>query len=188
MNLRIMYIYIDDIIIFSETEEDHLERLQLIFQRLRDCGLKLSLGKCAFAQSQVSFLGHLISAEGVRPDPDKIEKVKDWPAPRNPKELRSFLGFAGYYTKFVENYSGIARPLNSLLPPTRKKGNKVPSRTVKWEWETKHERSFQCLKDHLCSAPLLAYADFTKPFELHIDASTVGLGAVLCQAINATRK
>ena len=188
LNLRIMYIYIDDIIIFSETEEDHLERLQLVFQRLRDCGLKLSVGKCAFAQSQVSFLGHLISAEGVRPDPDKIEKVKDWSAPRNPKELRSFLGFAGYYRKFVENYSGIARPLNSLLPPTCKKGDKVPSRTVKWEWETKHERSFQCLKDHLCSAPLLAYADFTKPFELHIDASTVGLGAVLYQAIDGEKK
>ena len=96
LNLRIMYIYINDIIIFLDIEEDHLERLQLVFQQLRDCGIKLSLGKCTFAQSQISFLGHLISAEGVGPDPEKIEKVKDWLAPRNPKELRSFLGFVWY--------------------------------------------------------------------------------------------
>ena len=188
LDLRIMYIYLDDIIIFSETSEEHLQRLSLVFQRLRDCGLKLSLQKCAFAQSQVGFLGHLISADGVRPDPEKIAKVKDWPLPQNPKELRSFFGFAGYYRKFVEKYSEIARPLNSLLPPTRKKSDKGPSKVTKWEWEDKHVQSFQCLKNLLCAAPLLAYADFTKPFELHIDASTVGLGAVLYQVIDGAKK
>ena len=91
LNLRIMYIYIDDIIIFSETSEEHLKRLCLVFQRLRDCGLKLSLQKCAFTQSQVSFLGHLISADGVRPDPEKTAKVKDWPFPQNPKSFAHFL-------------------------------------------------------------------------------------------------
>ena len=121
LNRRIVYIYIDDIIIFSETSEEHLKRLSLVFQRLGDCGLKLSLQKCALAQS---FLGHLISADGVRPDPEKIAKVKDWPYPQNPKELRSFLDFAGYYRKFVEKYSESAKPLNSLLPPTRKKIDK----------------------------------------------------------------
>ena len=124
----------------------------------------------------------------MRPDPEKIAKVRDWPSPHNPKELRSFLGFAGYYRKFVEKYSEIAKPLNSLLPPTRKKMDKGPSKVTKWEWEDKHEQSFQCLKNLLCAAPLLAYADFTKPFELHIDASTVGLGAVLYQVIDGARK
>ena len=189
LNLRIMYIYTDDIIIFSETSEEHLKRLSLVFQRLRYCGLKLSLQKCAFAQSQVSFLGHLISADGVRPDAEKIAKVRDWPSPQNPKELRSFLGFAGYYRKFVEKDWKIARPLNSLLPPTKKKMDKGPSKVTKWEWEDKHEQSFQCLKNLLCVAPLLAaYADFTKPLELHIDASTVGLGAVLYQVIDGAKK
>ncbi|KAK3789149.1 hypothetical protein RRG08_001542 [Elysia crispata] len=187
LNLRIIYIYIDDIILFSETSEEHLKRLSLVFQRLRDFGLELSLQKCAFAQSQVRFPGHFISADGGRPDSEKIAKVKDWPSPQNPKELRSFLGFAGYYRKFVEKYSEFARPLNSLLPPTRKKIDKGPSKVTKWEWEDKHEQSFQCLKNLLCAAPLLAYADFTKPFELHIDASTVGLGAVtLSTKLDAT--
>ena len=124
----------------------------------------------------------------MRPDPEKIAKVRDWPSPQNPKELRSFLGFAGYYMKFVEKYSEIARPLNSLLPPTRKEIDKGPSKVIKWEWEDKYEHSFQCLKNLLCAAPLLAYADFTKPFELHIDASTVGLGAVLYQVIDGAKK
>ena len=140
---------------------------------------------------KVSFLGHLISADGVRPDPEKIAKVKDWPSPQNPKELCSFLGFAVYYLKFVEKYSEIARPLNSLLPPIRKKIDKGLSKVTKWEWEGKHDQSFQnfqCLKNLLCAAPLLGYADFTKPFELHIDASTVGLGAVLYQVIDGTKK
>ncbi|GFR77250.1 Pol polyprotein [Elysia marginata] len=186
LNLRIMYIYTDDIIVFSETAEEHLDRLRSVW--LQDCGLKLSLKKCAFAQSQVSFLGHLISDEGVRPDPEKIAKVKDWPSPRNPKERRSFLGFAGYYRKFVERYSEIARPLKSLLPPTRKRNDKSCPKKIKWEWEDRHEKNFQCLKKFLFTAPLLAYADFTKPFELHIDASTVGLGAVLYQVISGNKK
>ncbi|KAK3741817.1 hypothetical protein RRG08_018517 [Elysia crispata] len=97
-------------------------------------------------------------------------------------------GFAGYYRKFVEKYSEIARPLNSLLPPTRTEIDKGSSKVTKWEWEDKHEHSFQCLKNLLCAAPLLAYADFTKPFELHIDASTVGLGAVLYQVIDGAKK
>ena len=171
LNLKIMYIYIDDLIIFSSTFEEHLQRLRLVFDRLRQCGLKLAPNKCDLVRQEVSFLGYVISKDGIRTDPEKINKVLEWPVPRNSKELMSFLGFAGYYRRFVKDFSRIAQPLNSLKQADKKT----------FSWGREHHEAFSTLKQRLCTAPVLAYPDFRQPFELHIDASSEGLGAVLYQ-------
>ena len=171
LNLKIMYIYIDDLIIFSSTLEDHIQRLRLVFNRLRQCGLKLAPKKCDVVRQEVAFLGYVISKDGIRTDPEKINKVLEWPVPKNSKELMSFLGFAGYYRRFVKDFSRIAQPLNVLKQADKKT----------WSWGQEHHQAFNTLKQRLCTAPILSYPDFQKPFELHIDASSDGLGAVLYQ-------
>ena len=171
LNLKIMYIYIDDLIIFSSTAEEHLQRLRLVFDRLRQCGLKLAPKKCEIMKEEMAFLGYVVSNGGIRTDPEKINKVLEWPVPKNSKELHSFLGFAGYYRRFVKDFSRIAQPLNLLKQADKKD----------WSWGPEHHQAFTTLKQKLCTAPVLAYPDFQKPFELHIDASSEGLGAVLYQ-------
>lgn len=171
LNLKIMYIYIDDLIIFSSTLEEHFQRLRLVFNRLRRCGLKLAPKKCDLVKQEISFLGFVITKDGIRTDAEKINKVLEWPVPRNSKELMSFLGFAGYYRRFVEGFSRIVQPLNILKQADKKS----------WSWGQQHHEAFTILKQRLCTAPILAYPDFHKPFELHIDASSEALGAVLYQ-------
>ena len=133
-------------------------------------------------KNKVQYLGHIVSDEGVQTDPDKIAVLKDWPAPSNIMELHGFLGFAGYYRRFVCNYFKIAKPLNSLLVghPTNKKGKKTKSATL-WIWGPEQQEAFDTFIEKLTSPPVLAYADYTKPFLLSIDASGDGLGAVLYQ-------
>ncbi|MCG8044577.1 MAG: RNase H-like domain-containing protein [Candidatus Thiodiazotropha endolucinida] len=186
LNLKECLIFLDDILIFSENFEDHLDRLEAVFSRLRQHGLKLKPSKCEFFKTNVKYLGHVVSEEGVRTDPDKIEALASWPAPSNVKELRSFLGFTGYYRRFIRDYAKIVKPLNDLLVghcthkvPGQKKKKKKES--VPWQWGDAQELAFNSLKEKLSSPPILAYADFSKPFILHTDASTEGLGAVLYQ-------
>ncbi|XP_060077578.1 uncharacterized protein LOC132557106 [Ylistrum balloti] len=124
---------------------------------------------------------------GIEADPDKIAKIRDWPEPSTPEDVRKFLGFAGYYRKFVPNFAHIARPLTDLLPPTHKKSAKSKKQEeVEWKWGTRERISFQNLKEALSSPPVLGFADYTKPFELHTDASSIGLGAVLYQDHDGT--
>ena len=187
MNLRECLIFLDDILIFSETFEDHLERLEAVFSRLKQQGLKLKPSKCEFFKTSVKYLGHVVSENGVQTDPDKINALASWPEPNNVKELRSFLGFTGYYRRFIRDYSKIVKPLNDLLvghcthksPDQKKKKKKKVS--VPWQWGDAQQIAFYTIKDKLSSPPILAYADFSKPFILHTDASTEGLGAVLYQ-------
>ena len=180
LNMRICLIYLDDRIVFSSSYEEHIERLDQVLTRLKECNLKLAPEKCFFVRAKVSFLGHVVSGEGVETDPAKIERVKNWPTPANPDELRSFLAFAGYYRRFVRDFSKITRSLHELLPPTsKKKGHK--SSNLEWRWTENEEQVFQNLKSILSSPPILAYPDFTQPFELHTDASGKGFGAVLYQ-------
>ena len=187
MNLKIMFIYIDDIIVFSNSYSEHVERLNLVFQRLRECGLKLAAQKCELFRTSISFLGFVVSERGIETDPEKIEKVKNWKVPSNAKELHSFLGFAGYYRKFVDHFSTIAHPLNALLPPSRPKGggNKSAAKPVKpWQWGAEEQHAFDTLREKLCTAPVLAYAVLgpgAGSMEVHCDASGHGLGAVLYQ-------
>ena len=178
VHLRDMYVYIDDIIVFSGTVEEHVLKLERVFERLRQCGLKLAPRKCEFLQQEISFLGFHVSKDGIHTDPEKIAKVKEWKTPQNSKELASFLGFAGYYRKFVKGFSQIALPLSQLR--NEPKG--------KWKWSSEHQVAFNTLKQMLCQAPVLAYPDFQKPFELHIDASLTGLGGVLYQTVGSVKK
>ena len=178
LNMKICVIYLDDLIIFSDSFEQHLERLDIVLTRLRECNLKLSPDKCFFLQERVKFLGHVVSSEGIETDPDKIEKIKNWPRPSNSDELRSFIAFAGYYRRFVKDFSKIAKPLTDLLPPTTTRKNAKPKKIKEWKW---HEDTFNNLRTILTSPPVLAYPQFQKPFEIHTDASGKGLGAVLYQ-------
>ena len=171
VHLRDLFIYLDDLLVYSSSVEEHLVKLRRIFDRLRECGLKLAPKKCDFLKRQISFLGFVVSEDGVHTDPGKIEKVLSWPTPTGVSDLASFLGFAGYYRRFVKEYSRIAKPLSDLR-------HVHPS---KWSWGPEHEKAFATLKRELCTAPVLAYPDFTVPFELHTDASGDGLGAVLYQ-------
>ena len=113
LNLSKCLLYLDDIIVFSKTYEEHLERLESVFSRLKDAGLKLKPSKCLLFQRSIKYLGHIVSSEGIATDPDKIAAVQQWPVPKSVKELQSFLGFVGYYRKFIKNFSKIARPLTS---------------------------------------------------------------------------
>jgi transposase InsO family protein len=185
LNLTICFIYLDDVIIFSRSYEEHLDRLQQVFDRLRATGFKLSPKKCSFFKRKVKYVGHIVSGEGVEPDPEKIERVRSWPTPTTPEDVRRFLGFVGYYRRFVKDFSKIARPLTDLMPSPKKtskskKSSKTDTRPP-WTWGPKETKAFQLLKDALTSQSVLGYPNFSKPFELHTDASQQGLGAVLYQ-------
>lgn len=176
-------LYLDDVIVFSSSIQQHLERLEVVFSRLQEQGLKAKFSKCHFFQRTVKYLGHVVSAEGVATDPDKVAVVRDWKSPTNLAELRSFLGFASYYRRFIAGFAKIAAPLHQVvakLSPGVKKG-KTPRKDLTPVWTTECEEKFCQLKKALVSAPVLAYADFQKPFVLEIDASHAGLGAVLSQ-------
>ena len=184
INLRDCLIYLDDIIIFSSTFEEHIERLEAVFKRLEEHNLKLKPSKCELFCERVLYLGHIVSREGIHTDPSKIEAVKKWPIPQNTKDVRKFLGFTGYYRRFVKGYAALARPLTDLLVghPTKQKGKKkkVVAKTP-FKWGQEEQTSFEAIISHLTSPPVLAYADYSRPFELHTDASCNGLGAVLYQ-------
>ncbi|KAL5013852.1 hypothetical protein ScPMuIL_008122, partial [Solemya velum] len=183
LNLQECLIYLDDVLVFSDTFDEHLKRLQGVFQRIEKHGLKLKPSKCEFFKTQVSYLGHIVSENGIRTDPEKIGAVATWPVPTNVKELRSWLGFTGYYRRYVKDYAKIVKPLNDLLigHPTDKKCKKSKKGKTPWAWREQQQRAFDTVIEKLTSAPVLAYADFKRPFILNIDASTFGLEAVLYQ-------
>ena len=185
LNHTICVIFLDDVIVFSNTYEEHIERLSMVFRKLEEYNLKLSPKKCKFLQERVKYVGHIVSSKGVETDPDKIEKVINWPRPTNHDEVRQFLGFVGYYRRFVKDFSKIAKPLNELLVGIQNKRKsrrrKKDSSSPSWKWETEEEEAFQRLKTSLTTPEILAYPDYSLPFNLHIDASGKGLGAVLYQ-------
>jgi hypothetical protein len=162
--------FLDDILIFSRTEEEHLRHLRIVLQRLKDQRLHVKLSKCAFMQREVAFLGHRIGADGLRVAPDKIGAVQQWPQPNNVTEVRSFLGLANFYRRFVEGYSRIAMPLTELTKDT-----------AAWRWGSEQQNSFDALKAALCSPPVLRVADQSKPFVLNCDACKYAIGATLQQ-------
>ena len=191
LNLTQCLLYIDDIIVYSKTVEEHLERLEAVFRKLDEAGLKLKPSKCVFMCQEVKYLGHIVSSEGVKTDPDKIEALNKWPVPKNQKDVRKFLGFAGFYRRFIPHFSRIAKPLHDLLkdehsPCTghgkKTKGNNKNRRDKpKFYWETEQEDAFREVISKLTTTPVLAFADYSLPFIVHTDASLKGLGAVLYQ-------
>lgn len=177
-----LLLYLDDIVIYSSSVEQHLQRLEMVLGRLQKEGLKAKLEKCAFLQQEVGYLGHVISSQGVSTDPKKIEAVANWRRPSQVSELRSFLGFASYYRRFVNGFAKLAGPLHQLVAELAgTKPRKGSGQALGAAWTPQCEESFEALKSRLVSAPVLAYADFSRPFILEIDASYSGLGAVLSQ-------
>ncbi|GKF64273.1 putative reverse transcriptase domain-containing protein [Tanacetum coccineum] len=160
--------FIDDILIYSKTQEEHVDHLRLVLELLKKEKLYAKFSKCEFWLRELQFLGHVINDNGIHVDPSKIEDVKNWKAPRTPFEVRSFLGLAGYYRRFIEDFSKIARPLTVL---TQK--NKT------FDWGEEQENAFQSMKQRLCNAPVLALPDGPKDFVVYCDASGLGLGCVL---------
>ncbi|KAL6460364.1 hypothetical protein MHYP_G00303300 [Metynnis hypsauchen] len=191
MNLLEVLVYLDDLIVFGATLEQHEQRLLKVLNRLKEEGLKLSLDKCQFCQPSVSYVGHIVSQKGVSTDPKKTEAVTSWPRPTTVTELRSFLGFCGYYRRFVKDYSKVAFPLNQLLsgyPPHGKRFKKNqeqpyfnPSEPFGSRWDDHCQTAFEELKHRLTNAPVLAFANPQLPYVLHVDASREGLGGVLYQ-------
>lgn len=182
LHMRTCLIYLDDVIIFSKTYEEHLERLSQVFKKIEAAGMKLAPKKCKFFHEKVVYVGHQVSREGVEPDPDKVRCISDWAVPKTPEDVRRFLGFAGYYRKFVKDFAKIAAPLSSLMPtPQKKRGRKTSQSKKEWRWGQAEQNAFDTLKQALTSPSVLGYADFSRPFELHTDASALGLGAVLYQ-------
>lgn len=165
-----LFIYLDDVVIFGSSLEEHNARLAEAFERLRLHNLKLQIDKCEFLRKEVTYLGHVLSADGLKPDPTKVTAVKEYPQPQTTKQLKSFLGLIGYYRRFINNFSRIARPLHELL----KKGEN-------FAWGPRHDDAFQTLKEKIINPPILQYPDFSKRFIITTDSSQDGLGAVLSQ-------
>jgi hypothetical protein len=178
---RSLLLYLDDIVVFSSSFETHLERLEVVLRRLRQHNLKLKMNKCHFFQTEVKYLGHIISSKGVATDPEKIRAVAEWKRPNTLTELRSFLGFASYYSRFVEGFVQCAAPLHRLVGVLQQGRKKPCSQALHDHWDPACETAFDQLKQKLVRAPVLGYADFSKPFILEVDASHAGLGAVLSQ-------
>ena len=165
-----MVVYLDDIVVYSSTLEEHVEQLKLVFQKLRENQLFAKLEKCSFAQECIKLLRHVVERGRIRMDLDKVKAIQEWQAPTGISELRSFLSLANYYRRFVEGYSRIATPLTELL----KKNNG-------WVWSENCQRAFDELKRSMSSDPVLALPDVSKPFEVQTDASNFALGGVLLQ-------
>ena len=153
--LKFAMTYLDDIIIFSQDELQHLEHLEIVFSRLRGAGLKMKRSKCDFFKSEIHYLGHLISPEGISPLPNKLDSIRHMPVPNSAKEIKQFLGLTGYYRKFVPRFADISRPLTTLM-----------KKDVKFEWTSACQKSFELLKEALCGEPVLKYADTSKPYTL----------------------
>ncbi len=193
MHMLEVIVYLDDLIVFGKTLEEHEQRLFKVIDRLEETGLKLSIDKCQFCWPQVTYVGHIVSEHGIATDPAKVEAVAHWKQPIDLSSLQSFLGFCGYYRRFIKNYSIIVRPLTELCkgyPPTQKKRKaaKVPDKTYNKvsepfgdRWDESCTEAFRKIIRCLTNTPVLAFADPAKPYVLHIDASFKGLGAVLNQ-------
>ena len=163
-------VYIDDVIIFSATFQEHLHRLRLVFDRFRLANLTLKPSKCCFGKKRIKFLGHYVSEHGIEPMPEKCAAIKKFPTPTKVRDVRSFLGLAGYYRKFIKDFSKIAGPLIRLT-----------KKDEPFEWAADCEEAFQTLKDMLTSPPVLAYPNYQDPYLLQTDASGEAIGMILSQ-------
>ena len=174
---KMLLIYLDDLLIFSNSFDEHLRRLEMVFKILREANLKLKPSKCQLLQRSVNFLGHVVSAEGIAPNAEKIKAVQNWKAPTTVEELKHFLGFASYYRRYIKDFATRCEPLNKL---TRKK--------TPFHWDASCDAAFEFLKVSLTKHPILAHPDFHIPFLLTTDASAAGLGAVLSQISNGVER
>ena len=202
---NILLVYLDDLLIYSNSFDQHLTNLRLVFQRLREIGVTLNPEKCQFVMPEVAFLGHKVSADGISTDPDKVAAVERWPTPVTAKDVRSFLGLASYYRRFVPSFAKVAKPLHNLigevhsrdgLQPnknqTRKQRcaamSKSEKRPLSELWTADCDAAFSALKKALTESPVLGYADYSQEFIVEVDACKYGLGAVLSQVQGGSSK
>jgi hypothetical protein len=189
---KFVVVYLDNIIIFSRSIDEHLKHLQTVFNRLREVKLKIKPSKCEFFKKELKFLGYRVSAKGIHTDPSNTIKIQKATPPRNEKEVRGFLGLCQFYRKFIQNFQKIAEPLYKLLRAEEKYYQQVWTKngwisqeinnpTWHEKWNHEQQQAFEELKHRLITAPVLAHPNFQKPFILYTDASTIGLGAVLAQ-------
>jgi hypothetical protein len=169
---KFVAIYLDDILIYSKTQEEHLEHLKLVLAKVQEYGLSLKTNKCHFFKQQVKFLGFIVTKEGIKPNPEKVQAVKDWPVPQTQSHIRSFLALTQFFRRFIKDYSSIAWPLTERTKDTY---------IQNIQWDNECQAAFEELKRLLCEAPILQVPDFTKPFTMVTDASVVGMGGVLFQ-------
>uniref|UniRef100_A0A2N9F7T1 RNA-directed DNA polymerase n=1 Tax=Fagus sylvatica TaxID=28930 RepID=A0A2N9F7T1_FAGSY len=163
-------VYFDDILVYSKTLPEHVGHLKRVFELLREYKFYANTKKCSFATSQVGFLGYVVSAEGIKMDPSKVQAILEWPVPKTVAEVRSFHGLATFYRRFIKDFSSIAAPLTDCL------------KHQSLQWTSQADSSFAALKTALTTAPILQVPDFEKVFELDTDASIIGIGGVLSQA------
>ena len=175
LHLTEVLLYLDDILVFSSTLDDHVARLDKVFTRLKSNGLKLKGKKCSFLKKSVKYLGHKVSEEGIAVDNEKVEKIQSWPTPQNGREVSSFLGLGSYFRKFIPDFSKIAKPLHDVSA----KKNQVPR--PNFVWGEAQECAFQAIKSALVQAPVLAYPKFHESFIIEVDACGEGIGACLSQ-------
>ena len=180
LNMNWCIVYLDDIMIFSDTKEEHLKRLEAVFQKLSAAGLKLKPSKCFFFREEIEYLGHVVSGKGVSTNPKKVEAVTRWPTPKIVYDVRSFLGFVGYYRRFIKDFSKIAKPIREVITGLENQSKRTAKKTFV-EWTEAADSAFEHLKKLCTSTPILAYPDYQLPFVLHTDSSSEGLGAVLYQ-------
>ena len=164
---KFVVVFIDDILVFSKNKQEHEVHLRLVLEKLREHQLYAKFSKCEFWLDEVAFLGHVVSGNGVAVDPSKVAAVTEWETPTTVGEIRSFLGLAGYYRRFIENFSKIAKPMTELL------------KEKKFVWTDECEASFQELKQRLVTALVLTLPNIHKDFQEYCDASRQGLGSVL---------
>ena len=167
---KFVVVFIDDILIYSKTKKEHADHLRIVLTRLREHQLYAKFNKCEFWLDKVHFLGHVLSVEGVAVDRSKVEDVLNWKPPTTVHEVRSFLGMAGYYRRFIPDFSRVAKPITTLL-----------KNQTKFVWSSECEQAFQTLKRLLTTAPVLAQPDIEKHFDVYCDASRIGIGCVLIQ-------
>ena len=176
LHLNWCIIYLDDIIIYSKTPEEHLECLEAVFQKIGKAGLKLKPSKCKFFKFEITYLGHIVSNKGIATDPKKIRAIQLWPRPATVTEVRKFTGLTNYYRKFIHGYANVARPLHDLVS-----GKSAKKKRTTVEWTDDCEIAFNKLEELCSNTPVLAYPDYRQKFKLYTDASEIGLGAVLTQ-------
>ena len=169
-----LLVYLDDLLLFSKSVGDHVEKLEVVFKLLKKYGLKLKPSKCHILQPQVKYLGFVVSKEGISTDPEKIRAVREWPIPHTVKDIRAFVAFCSFYRRFIEGFAKVAAPLHALM------GGESKADVTKY-WGKEEARAFEELKEKLTCAPVLKNADYDRPFVVETDASLDGLGAVLSQ-------
>ena len=171
------FVYIDDVLVFGRTLAEHNYRLERVLRRMAEHGLLLKASKCKFAERKVEFLGHVVSGDGVQPDPKKVDKLSSFPRPATPKQVRAFLGLGSYYRRFIKDFATLAAPLHRLT-----------CHDVEWEWTDKCEQAFHHIKVGLHADAVQAHPDFLKPFLVDTDASEIGMACILSQCDDQGRE